>query len=74
MKKTTLQYLKFTTGLNTRDMAARVGVNETALAMQLKRNETAKHTIRYMRELGVKEVIGIENNVEVKIELIKLKK
>jgi hypothetical protein len=71
MEKTTLQYLKFATGLNTRDMAARVGVNETALSMQLKRNETAKHTIRYMRELGIKEVIGIENNVEVKIELIK---
>jgi hypothetical protein len=69
--KTTLQHLKFQVDLTTREMAARVGVNETALAMQLKRPETAKHTIRYMRELGIKEVVGIENNVEVKIELIK---
>lgn len=69
MKQTTLRKLKFDTGLTTKELAEKVGVKERTLKAQLSEEETTENTIRYMKQLGIKEVTGIENGINVKIQL-----
>lgn len=69
MKQTTLRKLKFDTGLTTKELAQKVGVKERTLKAQLSEEETTDNTIRYMRKLGIKEVTGIENGVNITINL-----
>ena len=69
MKQTLLNSLKLKTGLRTKELAEKLGVKVKTLNYQLVKDETVNETVKYMKQLGISEITGNENNVNVTIEL-----
>jgi plasmid maintenance system antidote protein VapI len=69
MKQTLLNSLKLQTGLKTKELAEKLGVKVQTLNYQLVKDETIDETLKYMKQLGIKELTGTENGVNITINL-----
>lgn len=69
MKQTLLNSLKLKTGLTTKELADRLGIKPATLNYQLVKSDTIDETLKYMKQLGIKEITGTENDVNVTIQL-----